>query len=679
MKKKIFTSLLLAFVIVIPVCGAQAQTVQTQSSIALGYRINPDKDDGTYSYSNGGNYWPFMELDAWSENTGYFGVVKFDLSSVKSALIGKRVSKAMLKLTQDCEVTGDKKIVAQLFDYGNWTVPSGSTAANAMVENIRSAYSSETKTTTTVNVAKSMYNEAKAGTLSSTSLSDYQFTIDVTSLVSGKLDDDNVSLLLTCEGNNNKVGVWGNISGTNKNDGPFNKMSDNYWTTVLGNFSMSQEDFNAAVRPTLIVEYEDAGSIAASASRTLRIDNSSENTQAYLQIETWAGKSDAATLAGYYSPLIFDVSTLANVPAEGISSAKVVLTHYGDQKTVDLDIRPFTSGWSSSTSRNDMLSLAKAYAAKTPIVDAGVYTVNRRMNDDYDNNKLGEAAGVSDYQFAVDVTDYVKDSISNGSVSVLLSQVLSSSRKMQVWSATATTSNYSNTSAGKFKVVDSVGYKNGISTLAAAFNTTEDGFIRSVRPRLVVTLASGYTLEVTSAGYSTLVLPFNAALPSGVSAYNLVVSGTTVSGKPASSIIKNKPVLIKAAQGSYTFTADDAAGIAYVASPANGALIGTYKSTNAPGGNYVLQSHDGTVAFYQLGEGGNHVVSPFRAYLDGSQAGAGAAKSMRLDLDDAVTAIQDLTTVVKADSRIFDISGRELRRADKPGLYIINGKKTIIK
>lgn len=676
MKKTTFSRLLLLAVATMTGGGGLAQTVQTQADFSLGYRINADKADGTYSYKNGSDYWPFMELDAWTDSTGYFGVVKFDLASVKTALIGKRVTKATLRLTQDCEYPGNKNIVVQPFDYGDWAIPVGSTAANTMVGNIRAAYASDNKVATTVSVAKSMYNEAKDGTLSSTSLSDYQFSLDVTSLVSGRLDGGYVSLLLTCEGSN-KVGVWGTVTDKSKNDGPSNKMTDDYWTRVLNNFSMTQDEFAAAVKPTLIVEYEDAGSIAATASRTLRMDNSSENTQAYLQIETWANKSDATALAGYYSPLLFDISALANVPAEGVSSAKVVLTHYGDQKTVDLDVHPFTSGWSSGTSRDGMIGLVKTYAAKTPLVDAGVYSVNRQMNDDYDKGVLGEAAGISDYQFAIDITDYVKDSISNGAISILLSQVLSSSRKMQVWSATATTSNYSNTNAGKFKVVDSVEYKKGIATLTAAFGMSEEAFINSVKPKLVVTLAGGYTLEVTSAGYSTLVLPFDAALPSGVSAYNLTVSDTTVRGEKVSTITKNKPVLIKAAQGSYAFTTDDANDIVYAASPANGALVGTYKTTNAADGNYVLQSHDGTVAFYQLGEGGNHVINPFRAYLTAPTTSE--AKSMRLVLDGMVTAIQGVSAASRQDNRIFDLTGRELRSADKPGLYIINGKKTIIK
>lgn len=63
-------------------------------------------------------------------------------------------------------------------------------------------------------------------------------------------------------------------------------------------------------------------------------------------------------------------------------------------------------------------------------------------------------------------------------------------------------------------------------------------------------------LTVTSAGASTLVLPYDATIPNGVKAYTLTNTegeATAIATELTGSIPANTPVLINAAAGTYNF------------------------------------------------------------------------------------------------------------------------------
>ena len=194
-------------------------------------------------------------------------------------------------------------------------------------------------------------------------------------------------------------------------------------------------------------------------------------------------------------------------------------------------------------------------------------------------------------------------------------------------------------------------------------------------------LKQTYTLSVTDAGMSTLVLPFAVStLPTGVTAYNLTTEGYEVMANSTTSIAKDKPVLIVAAKGNYTFTksAEDDADFS-ADNLQNGALIGTYHSIDAADGNYVLQKHAGEDAgFYKLVASSNHVINPFRAYLSGD-ANNPAARLAIVFEDEETTGVNEVRSKMsEGRSEYFDLSGRRVVQPTK-GLYIVNGKKVVVK
>ena len=86
-----------------------------------------------------------------------------------------------------------------------------------------------------------------------------------------------------------------------------------------------------------------------------------------------------------------------------------------------------------------------------------------------------------------------------------------------------------------------------------------------------------FTKTVSDAGYATMVIPFDAALPEGVLAYNITGSdGDKLVKEDAESIKANKPVMLKN-NGTFKFTATNAAIAATPdAAVANGLHCGVY-------------------------------------------------------------------------------------------------------
>lgn len=188
---------------------------------------------------------------------------------------------------------------------------------------------------------------------------------------------------------------------------------------------------------------------------------------------------------------------------------------------------------------------------------------------------------------------------------------------------------------------------------------------------------ASFSKRVSDAGYATMVIPFAVAtLPEGVEAYDLTaVNGETITSSSVDAITADKPVMIKAAAATYDFTASNVS-IAATANGevTNGLLKGCYATMKAAAdaNNYVLQNNANGVNFYLVTETAA-TVKPFRAYLKASGAGA---RALNLDLGETtgIEAVKkgDMTTAV------YSLSGQRVAAPQK-GLYIVNGKKVIVK
>ena len=186
-----------------------------------------------------------------------------------------------------------------------------------------------------------------------------------------------------------------------------------------------------------------------------------------------------------------------------------------------------------------------------------------------------------------------------------------------------------------------------------------------------------FTKTFTDAKCGTMVIPFDANLPLGIEAYNLTGDdGTTITHTDAASIAANAPVLLKSAAATdYEFTATSVNIAATVDESTNGKLIGTYGGTTAVAGanNYVLQNGAEGLGFFKV-TGIDATVKPFRAYLKTDAP----ASQLVLNFDD-VTGINAAEQVKKVGNEtLYNLNGQRVAQPAK-GLYIVNGKKIVVK
>ena len=196
------------------------------------------------------------------------------------------------------------------------------------------------------------------------------------------------------------------------------------------------------------------------------------------------------------------------------------------------------------------------------------------------------------------------------------------------------------------------------------------------------------TVSFGATGYATLYAPIALTIPEGVTAYTGTLNEDntwlTLSDIEDGIIPKEHAVILKSEAGNkFTLEAATGAGTAV----ANNALKGQTSTVAKPaeGTVYTLQSYDGnedgvkeSVIFRKyLGE----KVSGGRAYvvLPANENGT-PAQSIGVRLEDGTTSIDNgQLTMDNEATIIFDVLGRRVEAMTKGGVYIVNGKKVVVK
>ena len=175
-------------------------------------------------------------------------------------------------------------------------------------------------------------------------------------------------------------------------------------------------------------------------------------------------------------------------------------------------------------------------------------------------------------------------------------------------------------------------------------------------------------VAISAAGYATLYSPVALSIPSGITVYKATDNGdyltlTAVASEADDVIPANQGFIIAGAEGSHNFT------VATGGSVDGNALNGTTVAITRPSGSYILADGTAGVGFYADGPG---TIPGFKAYL---AAGGGGVKSFVFDDETAVKAIE---AAMNPNKVVYDLNGRRVENPAK-GLYIVNGKKVIIK
>ena len=181
---------------------------------------------------------------------------------------------------------------------------------------------------------------------------------------------------------------------------------------------------------------------------------------------------------------------------------------------------------------------------------------------------------------------------------------------------------------------------------------------------------------VSSAGYATFCLPYDATIPEGLTVYTANDNGESVklTAIKSGNIAAGEGVVIHGKAGTYTFvaTAED------VSSTAGNQMVGVTEDTelNASDNAYLLTRDKNTpaIAFRKLAT--TYTLGANKAYLK-LDNGSESRQLISVVWDDNATGIYDLREKKEEnDGAIYNLAGQKLTRTQK-GINIINGKLVI--
>ena len=193
-------------------------------------------------------------------------------------------------------------------------------------------------------------------------------------------------------------------------------------------------------------------------------------------------------------------------------------------------------------------------------------------------------------------------------------------------------------------------------------------------------------------GYNTVVLPFDltavqvqAVFGTGAVVYSYSENSADVSSAElsfttvgAGTITANVPVLVKATSAANEKVIEgvtiEAPTTPAVEEGKNFDYVGVYDNTTFAEGDYFMATKDDVQKIFE--SNGTDTAKPFRAYF---QKRVAAPVKATLLIDGVATSISEINGDNNdAAAKIFNLAGQRVQKAQK-GIYIVNGKKVVIK
>ena len=205
-----------------------------------------------------------------------------------------------------------------------------------------------------------------------------------------------------------------------------------------------------------------------------------------------------------------------------------------------------------------------------------------------------------------------------------------------------------------------------------------------------VTEVMDFSANITDAGYATFYVPANVEIPEGVKAYYIATEGVNAGYVYMTEITDvipaNTAVVLEGELGEYTFNVSDAE----VTAVSGNLLKGTVASTNVIGNAYVLSKQNDEVGLYKTqmteiqlsstsGKVNVFLNNAGKAYLPASALPAAAQASAGFRFGEGTTGIENVKGENGNVKAIFDLTGRKVNSISAPGIYIVNGKKVLVK
>lgn len=174
-------------------------------------------------------------------------------------------------------------------------------------------------------------------------------------------------------------------------------------------------------------------------------------------------------------------------------------------------------------------------------------------------------------------------------------------------------------------------------------------------------------VTVGEAGYATFVAPWDIEkIPEGVEAYAATVNGSSVHLEAVEQIPEGTAVVLKN-EGTFRFVESANA----VSLDTANDLTSSHTDVTADGTQYVLAQVGDKVGFHKVTSG--TTIAAGKGYL---VVPAGAKTFFAFD--DETTGIKQINNADAENAVIYNLNGQRVSNAER-GLYIVNGKKVLVK
>ena len=189
-------------------------------------------------------------------------------------------------------------------------------------------------------------------------------------------------------------------------------------------------------------------------------------------------------------------------------------------------------------------------------------------------------------------------------------------------------------------------------------------------------------VTVTNAGYATFYAPVAVSVPSGVTAHTVTINGEWATLSEAMNVVPANTGVVLVGEGSYDFAITTAAafeGTNLMAGTVAKTLVTKPENTEC----YVLAKPEGAevAGMYKaaIGEDATKFYNAgHKAYLAVDANKAQGVKSYSIGFGDGTTGVEDVV-VENEVKAIYDLTGRRVEAITAAGIYIVNGKKVLVK